>query len=53
MFSLLLQGFVKPNEFIATQIPLAHTKQDFWEMVYEYDITTIILLDNGETVNLS
>ncbi|PIK41516.1 protein tyrosine phosphatase, receptor type, K, partial [Apostichopus japonicus] len=44
-----VDGFVKPNEFIATQIPLAHTKQDFWEMVYEYDITTIILLDNGET----
>lgn len=42
-----MDGFIKPNEFITTQIPFKSTKQDFWEMVYEYDITTIVLLDDG------
>jgi len=32
------------NAFIATQGPLDNTIGDFWQMVWQYDVTNIIML---------
>ena len=34
----------KPYYFIATQGPLESTINDFWEMVYKYDVNAVIML---------
>ncbi|KAK5647799.1 hypothetical protein RI129_002691 [Pyrocoelia pectoralis] len=40
-----VDGFRAPQRFIATQQPLPHTVSDFWRMVDEKEVTTIISLN--------
>ncbi|XP_046857098.1 receptor-type tyrosine-protein phosphatase epsilon-like [Xenia sp. Carnegie-2017] len=40
-----IQGYLGKNYFIATQMPLKGTINDFWRMVTQYKCTTIVLLD--------
>ncbi|XP_014663978.1 PREDICTED: receptor-type tyrosine-protein phosphatase kappa-like [Priapulus caudatus] len=37
------------EKVIAAQTPLANTAADFWGMVFDYNISTIVLLDHLET----
>ncbi|XP_075456630.1 phosphatidylinositol phosphatase PTPRQ isoform X3 [Ascaphus truei] len=39
-----VSGYICPNEFIATQGPLAGTVGDFWRMVWETRAKTIVML---------
>ncbi|OCT87568.1 hypothetical protein XELAEV_18021265mg [Xenopus laevis] len=39
-----VSGYIFPNEFIATQGPLAGTMGDFWRMVWETRAKTIVML---------
>ncbi|TMS04996.1 Phosphatidylinositol phosphatase PTPRQ [Larimichthys crocea] len=39
-----VSGYVCPNEFIATQGPLASTVADFWRMIWETGTRTIAML---------
>lgn len=39
-----LQGYLCPNEFIATQGPLPGTVADFWRMIWETGTHTIAML---------
>uniref|UniRef100_A0A336K3A9 protein-tyrosine-phosphatase n=1 Tax=Culicoides sonorensis TaxID=179676 RepID=A0A336K3A9_CULSO len=39
-----LHGFRRLKDFIVTQHPLTHTKKDFWQMVWDHNIQTIVLL---------
>lgn len=39
-----LQGYLCPNEFIATQGPLPGTVADFWRMIWETRTKTIAML---------
>ncbi|XP_069830095.1 phosphatidylinositol phosphatase PTPRQ isoform X3 [Dendropsophus ebraccatus] len=39
-----VSGYICPNEFIATQGPLAGTVGDFWRMVWETRTKTIVML---------
>lgn len=41
---LLLQGYLCPNEFIATQGPLPSTVADFWRMIWETGTRTVAML---------
>lgn len=36
----------KRNQFIITQTPLHTTLIDFWRMVYDHRVTTIVMMDN-------
>nr|CAD7455446.1 unnamed protein product [Timema tahoe] len=40
------QGFNKLREFIVTQHPLEATVLDFWQMVWDHNAQTIVLLSN-------
>ena len=40
------------NYFIATQGPLKHTSEDFWEMCFTYDVNIIIMLCNLKENNM-
>ena len=38
------QGYTSQQEYIATQGPVAETKNDFWRMIWEQDIEIIVML---------
>lgn len=44
VFPCLLEGYLCPNEFIATQGPLPSTVADFWRMIWETGTHTIAML---------
>ncbi|KAL3872174.1 hypothetical protein ACJMK2_040120 [Sinanodonta woodiana] len=44
--ALFLDGYRHPNHFIITQTPLHTTVIDFWKLVYDYDIKTIVMMEN-------
>lgn len=44
IFPCWLQGYLCPNEFIATQGPLPGTVADFWRMIWETGTHTIVML---------
>ena len=39
-----MQGYGRPNAYIAAQGPMPVTVGDFWRMIYEHRITTIVML---------
>ncbi|XP_072504300.1 receptor-type tyrosine-protein phosphatase V-like isoform X3 [Notamacropus eugenii] len=42
-----LPGYSRPQEFIATQGPLKRTIEDFWRLVWEQQVYTIVMLTVG------
>ena len=40
----LSSGYEKLSEFIITQHPLPHTMDDFWRMVWEHNVQTVVVL---------
>ena len=51
--AVYVDSYCRKNAFIATQIPLQHTQDDFWRMVFEQKCSGIVLLnytdDESET----
>ena len=44
--AVFVDGYRKQNEFICTEWPLGSTIQKFWSLVYDYDIRTVVVLNN-------
>ncbi|KAM7409684.1 hypothetical protein PAMA_001261 [Pampus argenteus] len=40
------EGYWRPHTFIAAQTPLPDTMGDFWSMVYQKKVSTIVMLSN-------
>ncbi|XP_067943347.1 receptor-type tyrosine-protein phosphatase mu-like [Watersipora subatra] len=43
--AVYLDGYHQSNAFIITQTPLNETVVDFWRMVYEQGVSTIVMMD--------
>ena len=46
-----LQAYKERNAFIVTQAPLKKTIEDFWIMVANYDVRTIVMLNDLQEDN--
>jgi protein tyrosine phosphatase len=42
--ALILDSYTRKDAFFVTQTPLAETVIDFWKLVYDYKISTIVML---------
>ena len=43
--SRMLQGYKRQEAFIATQMPLQHTVVDFLRLVFDFDVSLIVMLN--------
>ena len=43
--AVFVDGFAKLNEMIVTEWPLSDTIKNFWSMVWDYEATTVIVLN--------
>ena len=46
--ALFVDSYFEKKAFIVTQSPLPHTIIDFWKMVYDYGINSIVMLDSAD-----
>ncbi|KAK7094764.1 receptor-type tyrosine-protein phosphatase kappa-like [Littorina saxatilis] len=44
--AIFVDGYRRRNQFIVTQTPQHTTLIDFWRMVYDHHVTTIVMMDN-------
>ena len=42
----ILQGYNREREYIATQGPLPDTVGDFWRLIWDYNIPSVVMLTN-------
>ena len=43
---MILQGYNRKKEYIATQGPLPDTVGDFWRLIWDYNIPSVVMLTN-------
>ena len=46
IFFNLYQDYNQRNAYILTQAPLNNTVEDFWRMISQYDIGTVVMLNS-------
>ena len=44
-----VQGYRHPKAFIVTQWPLRSTVNDIWRLVYDCDVTSMVILNDTST----
>ncbi|XP_060595140.1 receptor-type tyrosine-protein phosphatase kappa-like [Ruditapes philippinarum] len=50
--AVFLPSYKERKAFIITQTPLETTKEDFWDLIWEHDVHTIVMMNNiKETVD--
>lgn len=47
--AIAVDGYKHKNAFLVTQMPLPHTIIDFWKMIYNYNSSLIIMLNDGKS----
>ncbi|GFS46749.1 receptor-type tyrosine-protein phosphatase T [Trichonephila inaurata madagascariensis] len=46
--AVYVDGYLKPAQFIATQMPMTHTAEDFWRLVYQQRSSLIVMLNGSD-----
>ena len=46
--ALLVDGYLQARNFIVTQTPLQNTVIDFWKLVWDYRVSTIVMLNSSD-----
>ena len=42
------QGYQQRETFILTQAPLENTIQDFWRMLWEYEVISVVMISSAK-----
>ena len=42
------QGYQQRESFILTQAPLENTIQDFWRMLWEYEVISVVMISSAK-----
>ena len=42
------QGYQQREAFILTQAPLENTIQDFWRMLWEYEVISVVMISSAK-----
>ncbi|GAB1610548.1 receptor-type tyrosine-protein phosphatase kappa-like, partial [Argonauta hians] len=45
--AVFLDGYSRKKQYILTQTPMTETVGDFWHLIYEYNVRTIIMMDKN------
>ena len=45
IFCMFMQGYRQKDAFIVTQMPLPATVMDFWTMVYDHEVKTVVMMN--------
>ncbi|XP_053395795.1 uncharacterized protein LOC123524141 [Mercenaria mercenaria] len=48
--AVFIPSYKEQKAFIITQAPLESTKEDFWRLVWEHDIHTIVMMNNKQEI---
>ena len=46
VYAHFLQSYKEKKAMILTQMPLANTKDDFWALIQQQEVHTIVMLNN-------
>lgn len=46
--AVYIDSFLMKDAFILTQTPLVNTIADFWQLIYEQNVTTVVMLDSSD-----
>lgn len=45
-FLAAAKGYLRPREYVVAEWPLRSTISDFWSLVYDHDVTSVVVLCN-------
>ena len=51
--AIFVDGFTCAKENIVTEWPMSHTVGNFWAMIYDFDITAVVVLNPTPNVKSS
>ncbi|XP_035232922.1 receptor-type tyrosine-protein phosphatase alpha-like [Stegodyphus dumicola] len=46
--AVFVDGYRKKGAYIVTQMPMTHTTEDFWRMIYQYRSSFIVMLNGSD-----
>ncbi len=49
--AVFVDGFTRAEEFVVTEWPMASTAANFWSLVHDYDLRTVVVLNHHRAVS--
>ncbi|XP_042204541.1 receptor-type tyrosine-protein phosphatase kappa-like isoform X3 [Homarus americanus] len=51
--AVCVDGYLRPREYIVSEWPLKSTTSDFWSLVYDHEVTSVVVLCNPSPLEAS